>query len=107
MVSTHSPGTWRISPRGGAVVTDQPLPGYNVRGGHDAVDYYGGHLIAESIWRPEDARAISALPELMNAALAAEAIFARQGWAPDGIDPKAVALRMLRAAIAKATGGEV
>ncbi len=40
---------------------------------------------------------------LLDAARAAEAIFARQKWRDDSNDPEAVALRKLRAAIAAAT----
>lgn len=47
---------------------------------------------------------IAAAPELLEAALAAAAIFSRQKWLPQGTDPEAVALRLLNAAIAKATG---
>jgi hypothetical protein len=39
---------------------------------------------------------------LLCAARAAEAIFARQKWREDSTDPEAVALRMLRRAIASA-----
>jgi hypothetical protein len=42
--------------------------------------------------------------ELLCAARAAEAIFARQKWREDSNDPEAVALRMLRRAIAGAEG---
>lgn len=41
--------------------------------------------------------------ELLDAARKAEAIFARARWLDTGPDPEAVALRELRAAIAKAT----
>jgi hypothetical protein len=41
---------------------------------------------------------------LLCAARAAEAIFARQKWREDSPDPEAVALRMLRRAIAVAEG---
>jgi len=52
-----------------------------------------------------NACAISATPDLFEAAQAAEAIFARQGWIEGSDAPEAVALRQLRAAIMKATGG--
>lgn len=57
-------------------------------------------------WRAiQPATTIStAAPDLLAAAQAAEAIFSRQGWAPDGPDPEAVALRLLRAAIARTQG---
>lgn len=45
----------------------------------------------------------AAAPDLLKAAQAAEAVLAKQNWRDDSTDPEAVALRMLRAAIAKAT----
>lgn len=44
----HTKTPWRIgkSTQMGAVVADEPVPEI---GGSDCVDYYGGHLIAESI----------------------------------------------------------
>ena len=44
-MSNHTPEPWRVG-RPGAVVSDTPVPGM---GGSDAVEYYGGHLIGESI----------------------------------------------------------
>ncbi|SEJ99743.1 hypothetical protein [Achromobacter sp. NFACC18-2] len=67
MTTKHTPGNWTAGKTGGTVVSDQPLPNYTLNGGHDHVDYYGGHLIAESIWRAEDARLIAAAPELLSA----------------------------------------
>ena len=46
---------------------------------------------------------IHAAPYLLAAARKAEAIFTRANWLDTGSDPEAVALRELRAAIAKAT----
>jgi hypothetical protein len=47
-------------------------------------------------------RACNAHDDLVEAAKAAEAIFARQKWAFGSADPEAVAMRKLRAALAKA-----
>ena len=44
-MSNHTPEPWRVG-RDGSVVSDTPVPGM---GGSDAVEYYGGHLIGESI----------------------------------------------------------
>ena len=44
-MSNHTPEPWRVG-RPGTVVSDTPVPGM---GGSDAVEYYGGHLIGESI----------------------------------------------------------
>lgn len=65
MSAKHTPGPWRVG-RAGAVVADHPTtdrPG----GGHDDADYYGGHLVAESIARIADARLIAAAPDTYDA----------------------------------------
>lgn len=49
---------------------------------------------------------IAAAPQLLDAARAAEAVLARQGWLASSTDPEAVALGKLRAAIATATTAE-
>lgn len=64
----HTPGPWRHGKVGGCVVADAPVPEVS---GSDAIDYYGGHLIAESI-APQNVPAIAALPELLAAAIAQE-----------------------------------
>lgn len=68
MAPEHTGGTWSVG-RDGAVVTDAPIPGMNSKTdtGHDEVQYYGGHLIAESIWRPADARLLAAAPAMLDA----------------------------------------
>lgn len=63
---SHTPGPWRQGASFGAVVCDTEInPHYE--SGHDCVEYYGGHLIAESIIREDDARLISASPDLLAA----------------------------------------
>lgn len=47
----------------------------------------------------------SAGPELLAAAIEAEALLTKQRWRADSPDPEAVALRNLRSAISKAIGG--
>lgn len=44
-MSKHTPEPWRVG-RPYTVVSDTPVPGM---GGSDAVEYYGGHLIGESL----------------------------------------------------------
>ena len=44
-MSNHTPEPWRVG-RPFNVVSDTPVP---EMGGSDAVEYYGGHLIGESI----------------------------------------------------------
>lgn len=67
MGTKHTPGPWRAgsgSGGKGSVVSDQLAAG--ALGGSDAVDYYGGNLIAESV-APENIPLIGAAPELLQA----------------------------------------
>lgn len=43
--TSPTPGPWRLG-RVGSVVSDHPVQGMS---GSDAVEYYGGHLICESV----------------------------------------------------------
>lgn len=56
---------WSIGKTGGAVVTDNPK-GFTFDTGHLDVDYYGGYLVCESIWRKKDCHLISAAPDLLE-----------------------------------------
>jgi hypothetical protein len=56
-------GNWRVGKHSGCVVTDAPIPGA-VGSGHTDVEYYGGNLICESVYRPADARLIAAAPRM-------------------------------------------
>lgn len=66
LAAGHTGGRWSVGR--GCIVTDEPIPG-NVAG-RDDVKYYGGHLIAESIFRPADAHLIAAAPALLRIAQA-------------------------------------
>jgi hypothetical protein len=101
MEAKHTPGNWKVGKTGGVVVSDQPLPGYDINGGHDHIEYYGGHLIAESIWRKEDARLIAAAPDLLNALGLALEYWADRQQRYRNRAP--VWVQEARAAIAKAT----
>ncbi|PVX84318.1 hypothetical protein [Paraburkholderia unamae] len=60
-------GNWSVSVRGGGcIVTDTPIPGA-VGTGHADVEAYGGHLIAESIYRPADAHILAAARDMFDA----------------------------------------
>lgn len=63
MRDQYTLGPWRPGKTGGCVVADHPVPEI---GGSDAVDYYGGHLIAESI-APQNVPLIAAAPDLLEA----------------------------------------
>lgn len=67
ILGPHTRGPWRLGGGNGsmassAVVADYPVPGM---GGSDAVEYYGGHLVAESI-APQNRAIIAAAPDLYD-----------------------------------------
>jgi hypothetical protein len=91
-----TPGSWRAEEWSchakTTVLTDDPL-------------HFSGKREIADCQTEEDARAIAALPDLIEAALAAERLLTRAGWRADNtFDPEAVTLAKLRAAIAKAAG---
>lgn len=96
----HTGGTWSVGKTGGAVVSTDVIPGLpDYRTGHSDVDYYGGYLIAESIWNPADARVMAAAPDLFDAC--------KQMVAAASINDDCElgnAVTAARLAIAKATG---
>lgn len=57
-----TPGPWRVG-KHGSVVSDAPVPEVH---GSDAIEYYGGHVICETI-TPSNARLVAASPELLEA----------------------------------------
>lgn len=59
---SHTPGPWRLGKCGGSVVADVPIQDGIC--GSDCVEYYGGHLIAESV-TPSNAKLIAAAPDLL------------------------------------------
>ena len=63
----RTPGPWRVG-RAGAIVADVPIEGGV--GGTSDTEYYGGHLIAETV-APCNAPILSAAPELLEACKAA------------------------------------
>lgn len=69
-----SKGTWRIGNDNSCVVTDFPVKNTNFpippnmsETDNVCVEFYGGHLIAESIGNISDAMLISAAPDLLDA----------------------------------------
>lgn len=64
----HTKGNWSIGKTGRCVVSDTiPDDMKNTSTGHTEVEYYGGYLIGESIWREADAKLISAAPDMLEA----------------------------------------
>jgi len=61
-MSGHTAGPWRVGGKGW-VVADHPVPEVN---GSDALEYYGGHLICESVAEKNTAL-IAASPNLLAA----------------------------------------
>lgn len=101
-MSEYTKGPWRVG-RAGSVVADYPVP---EMGGSDAVEYYGGHLIAESVI-PSNARLLSAATEMLEAL---KALYAGPCSAQDEPERRVTmnvsraAFKMMEAAIAKAEG---
>lgn len=63
VVSGHTPGPWRKGKWGGSVVANHRAPRV---AGSDEVEFYGGHLIAESI-APQNIPLIAAAPRMSDA----------------------------------------
>ncbi|MGV8136519.1 MAG: hypothetical protein AB2L20_15025 [Mangrovibacterium sp.] len=63
----HSKGTWKLG-HCGSVVTDNG-DGFPLNTGHDDIEYYGGYLIAESIYNIDNAKLIAAAPDMLEALL--------------------------------------
>ncbi|HET6499041.1 MAG TPA: hypothetical protein VFH17_08335 [Coriobacteriia bacterium] len=64
-MSEHTGGTWRPSTKsGGAIVSDIVLDEPYLNTGHNETEYYGGHLIAESV-RANNRPIIAAAPEML------------------------------------------
>jgi hypothetical protein len=61
MKTKHTPGPWKIG-KGSFIISDSPSPGIP---GSDEVDYYGGHLICESVSK-SNATLIAAAPDLLQ-----------------------------------------
>lgn len=59
---------WKVGEIGGSVVSDEPhkLPVSDIHTGHSDVQYYGGHLVAESIPTSKYENLIAAAPDLLK-----------------------------------------
>lgn len=91
MSAQHTPGPWVAENQGTRIVISSP------RGLVATV--YGVDAEAEA-----NAALLAAAPALLAAACSAEAILARGKWLDTSTGPEAVALRRLRAALAKVEG---
>ena len=96
---THTPGPWRIGKAGSSVVCDTEIPQWQT-GNEGSLDFYGGHLVAESIAK-ENLAIIAAAPEMLEALKEIASTFERS-WRHGSIERRAGDIA--RAAIAKARG---
>ena len=106
MDTKHTPGPWRAgSGTGGkgSVVCNQLAAG--ALSGSDAVEYYGGNLIAESVAQ-ENIPLIAAAPELLEALRDLDECYCEAGQQLSREDRHRHRMTLIkaRAAIAKATG---
>lgn len=92
--SRRVPKPWRVGRKGlCAVISDAAVP--TISGGDD-IEYYGGFLVAESIF-PDHAPLIAAAPEMLDVLMTLE---------NDGGDIPDWMWERIRAVIAKALGEE-
>ena len=93
-----SKGSWTTGKTGGTVITDNG-EGFERETGHDYAEYYGGHLIAESISKADDAKLIAAAPDMLKSLIEANRMYEEVqpagGW--QGV------YEMIESAINKAT----
>lgn len=64
-MADHTKGPWRAGKTCHSVVADTPIPGTE-HTGHSDVEYYGGYLICESVWKKEDWDLIIAAPDMYD-----------------------------------------
>lgn len=63
---SHSKGNWSVGKHDWCVVTSSEIENKNGTSESER-EYYGGHLICESVATKEDAKLIAAAPELLSA----------------------------------------
>lgn len=98
-MNRHTPGPWRSGKWGASIIASTPVQGGI--NGSDAVESYGGHLIAESISECNMTLIIAA-PDLLSIAKRWAALDGQ--WHPDRYESdKAELLAETKAVIAKAT----
>jgi hypothetical protein len=99
-----TPGPWWVGRNERSVVCNTEIPEWHTA---DSVEYYGGHLVAESM-APANARLIAAAPELAEALEAMlyeyEGVYDMTAPTHHQSDAALKAESMARAALAKAKG---
>jgi len=103
----HTPGPWHWD--GYQLRPIDPDPGNYAVHTILAAEYIGWGFLCSDPKKTEaesnaNLLAIAAVPDLVDAAKAAESVLAKGHWLESSTDPEAVALFKLRSAIAKATG---
>lgn len=79
---------WKVG-KNGCVVTDNP-EGFSETTGHTGavnIEYYGGTLVCESIWKSKHAKLIAAAPDLLNACQEMLEWFGKRGGVTDDLLP--------------------
>lgn len=103
--SKHTPGPWIWSDHSLQPAHPDPF-NYAVHTILNAEHTGWGFLASDNAKTTAESTAnlvlIVAAPDLLDAALAAEAVLAKQKWLENSTDPESVALCKLRAAIARA-----
>ena len=104
----HTPGPWAWHDRH-TLRPETPNPGASavhtiISSDGRECGYLGSDFRQTLAELDADQVLIAAAPELLGAAVKAAAVLAKGRWLDSSDDPEAVALRALRAAIAKATG---
>jgi len=63
----YTPGPWSVGTKqGDTIIADKKHARHDRETGHDAIDYYGGVCVAESVL-PENRELIAAAPEMLEA----------------------------------------
>lgn len=107
MTATYTPGPWKIGHLPNAIVSDNKLDSIRTGESLEAdILYYGGYLIAESVFSEANAKLIAAAPELVDIL---REIIGQEKPNRYGYDAGAVALnddwrKRARQVLAKATG---
>lgn len=97
-MSKHTPGPWHVGAQNDLLyITAGEKPALD----NDYPRHDANRTVVAKVYSERDAQLLAAAPDLYEAAQLAEAVLARGKWLESSNDPEAVALRALRAAIAR------